>query len=101
MPLKLKDVILENDKAGLLALGLVLLVTGQALSKNNQPILLFLRYVFFAASLIIYGYVFYIHNQERIEKKKNGKINNHHLLSISPERNHSFFKRGKARILSY
>jgi len=75
MPLKFKDVIPENDKAGLLALGLVLLITGQALSKSNQPILLFLRYVFFAASLIIYGYVFYIHNQERIEKKKKREQN--------------------------
>ena len=75
MPLKFKDVIPENDKAGLLALGLVLLITGQAFSKSNQPILLFLRYVFFAASLIIYGYVFYIHNQERIEKKKKREQN--------------------------
>jgi len=75
MPLKFKDVIPENDKAGLLALGLVLLIVGQALSKSNQPILLFLRYVFFAASLIIYVYVFYIHNQERIEKKKEREKN--------------------------
>jgi len=75
MPLKFKDVIPENDKAGLLALGLVLLIVGQALSKSNQPILLFLRYVFFAASLIIYVYVFYIHNQERIEKKKQREKN--------------------------
>ena len=75
MPLKFKDVIPENDKAGLLALGLVLLIIGQALSKSNQPILLFLRYVFFAASLIIYGYVLYIHNQERIEKKKEREKN--------------------------
>jgi len=70
MPIKFKDVIPENDKAGLLALGLVLLIIGQALSKSSQPILLVLRYVLFAASMIIYGYVFYIHNQERIEKKK-------------------------------
>ena len=60
----------ENDKAGLLALGLVLLIIGQVLSKSLQPILLVLRYILFAASMIIYGYVFYIHNQERIEKKK-------------------------------
>ncbi len=70
MPIKFKDVIPENDKAGLLALGLVLLIIGQVLSKNSQPILLILRYILFAASMIIYGYVFYIHNQERIEKKK-------------------------------
>jgi len=70
MPIKFKDVLPENDKAGLLALGLVLLIIGQALSKSSQPLLLVLRYVLFAASLIIYGYVFYIHNQERIEKKK-------------------------------
>ncbi len=70
MPIKFKDVIPENDKAGLLALGLALLIIGQALSKSLQPILLVLRYVLFAASMIIYGYVFYIHNQERIEKKK-------------------------------
>jgi len=70
MPIKFKDVIPENDKAGLLALGLVLLILGQTLSKSSQPILLVLRYVLFAASMIIYGYVFYIHNQERIEKKK-------------------------------
>ena len=70
MPIKFKDVIPENDKAGLLALGLVLLIIGQALSKSSQPILLVLRYVLFAASMILYGYVFYIHNQERIEKKK-------------------------------
>jgi len=75
MPVKFKDVIPENDKAGLLALGLVLLIIGQALSKSTQPILLVLRYVFFAASLIIYGYVFYIHNQERIEKKKEREKN--------------------------
>ena len=70
MPIKFKDVIPENDKAGLLDLGLVLLIIGQVLSKSSQPLLLVLRYVLFAASLIIYGYVFYIHNQERIEKKK-------------------------------
>ena len=70
MPIKFKDVIPENDKAGLLALGLVLLIIGQALSKSSQPILLVLRYILFAASMIIYGYVFYIHNQERIEKKR-------------------------------
>lgn len=70
MPIRFKDVIPENDKAGLLALGLVLLIIGQALSKSSQPLLLVLRYVLFAASVIIYGYVFYIHNQERIEKKK-------------------------------
>ena len=70
MPIKFKDVIPENDKAGLLALGLVLLIIGQVLSKNSQPILLILRYILFAASMIIYGYVFFIHNQERIEKKK-------------------------------
>ena len=70
MPIKFKDVIPENDKAGLLALGLALLIIGQVLSKNSQPILLILRYILFAASMIIYGYVFYIHNQERIEKKK-------------------------------
>ena len=70
MPIKFKDVIPENDKAGLLALGLVLLIIGQVLSKNSQPILLILRYILFAVSMIIYGYVFYIHNQERIEKKK-------------------------------
>ena len=75
MPVKFKDVIPENDKAGLLALGLVLLIIGQALSKSTQPILLVLRYVFFVASLIIYGYVFYIHNQERIEKKKEREKN--------------------------
>ena len=75
MPVKFKDVIPENDKAGLLALGLVLLIIGQALSKSTQPILLVLRYVFFAASLIIYGYVFHIHNQERIEKKKEREKN--------------------------
>jgi len=70
MPIKFKDVIPENDKAGLLALGLVLLIIGQALSKSSQSILLVLRYILFAASMIIYGYVFYIHNQERIEKKR-------------------------------
>jgi len=70
MPIKFKDVIPENDKAGLLALGLALLIIGQVLSKNSQPILLILRYILFTASMIIYGYVFYIHNQERIEKKK-------------------------------
>jgi len=75
MPIKFKDVIPENDKAGLLALGLVLLIIGQALSKSSQSILLILRYVLFAASMIIYGYVFYIHNQERIEKKKEREKN--------------------------
>lgn len=73
MPRNIKDSIPENDKSGLLVLGLVLLIIGQALSKSSQPILLFLRYVFFAASLTIYGYVFHIHNQERIEKKKREK----------------------------
>jgi len=75
MPIKFKDVIPENDKAGLLALGLVLLIIGQTLSKSSQSILLILRYVLFAASMIIYGYVFYIHNQERIEKKKEREKN--------------------------
>ena len=75
MPLKFKDVIPENDKAGLLALGLVLLVIGQALSKSSQLILQILRYVLFAAAMIIYGYVFHIHNQERIEKKKEREKN--------------------------
>lgn len=75
MPIKFKDMIPENDKAGLLALGLVLLIIGQALSKSAQPLLLVLRYVLFAASMIIYGYVFYIHNQERIEKKKEREKN--------------------------
>ena len=75
MPIKFKDVIPENDKAGLLALGLVLLIIGQALSKSAQSILLVLRYVLFAASMIIYGYVFHLHNQERIEKKKEREEN--------------------------
>jgi hypothetical protein len=73
--MKFKDVIPENDKAGLLALGLVLLVIGQALSKSSQLILQILRYVFFVAAMIIYGYVFHIHNQERIEKKKEREKN--------------------------
>ena len=75
MPIKFKDTIPENDKAGLLALGLVLLIIGQALSKSTHTILLILRYVFFGVSVIIYGYVFYIHNQERIEKKKERENN--------------------------
>jgi|AntAceMinimDraft_14_1070370.scaffolds.fasta_scaffold127333_1 hypothetical protein len=70
MPRNIKNSIPENDKAGLLALGFVLLIIGQALSKSTQPLLIVLRYALFAAALINYGYVFYVHNQERIEKKK-------------------------------
>ena len=43
MPRNIKDSIPENDKDGLLALGLVLLIIGQALSKSTQPLLLVLR----------------------------------------------------------
>ena len=67
---RIKDSIPENDKAGLLALGLILLIISQALSKSTQPFLIVLRYVLFAAALVNYGYVLYVHNQERIEKKK-------------------------------
>ena len=67
---RIKDSIPENDKAGLLALGLILLIISQALSKSTQPSLIVLRYVLFVAALVNYGYVLYVHNQERVAKKK-------------------------------
>jgi hypothetical protein len=66
-----KHTLPEKYQTWLLALSLVLLIAVQALSKYTEPILVALRYVLFSAMLISYGYVFFINNRERIEKKKN------------------------------
>ncbi len=75
MPMKFKDSLPKNDHAGLLTLGLVLLITGQALSKSTQPVLIVLRYVFFAAAMINYGYVLYLYNRDRIAREKEQRKN--------------------------
>jgi hypothetical protein len=61
----------EKYQTGLLALSLGLLIAVQALSKRPEPILIALRYILFSAMLISSGYVLYINNRERVEKKKN------------------------------
>jgi len=75
MPMKFKDSLPENDHAGLLALGLVLLIIGQVLSNSTQPLLLVLRYVFFAVAMINYGYVLYLYNRDRIAREKEQRKN--------------------------
>ena len=71
VPNRLRDALPENDKAGLLAVGLILLMISQYLSnKTTSPWLIVLRYVLFIAALAIYGYVLYVHNRERIKKKR-------------------------------
>jgi len=73
LPKRFKDALPENDKAGLLALGLVLLMISQYLADAEKTLLIILRYASFAAALILYGYVFYVHNKERVEKKRQRK----------------------------
>ena len=73
LPKRFKDALPENDKAGLLALGLVLLMVSQYLADAVKPWLIIVRYILFAAALILYGYVLYIHNKERVEKKRQRK----------------------------
>jgi len=48
-------------------------MVSQYLADAVKPWLIFVRYVLFAAALILYGYVLYIHNKERVEKKRQRK----------------------------
>lgn len=68
MPKTFKDYFPENDYAGRLTLGIVLLVAGQAISKFDGVVYSVLHWVFFTTAVINYGVVLFLYQRQKQEK---------------------------------
>lgn len=68
MPKKFQDFLPENDYAGRLALGLVLLLASQLVKNYPGSFFIVLRWALFAAALINYAVVLYLYQQQKQEK---------------------------------
>ena len=67
---RINETLPDNRKTAMLAIGLVLLITGQILAKSANIYVLILRYVLFTVSVVIYFYVAVTHHRERVAAKK-------------------------------
>lgn len=68
MPKTLKEFFPEKDYAGRLALGMVLLILGQAMTLYDGIVYSVLRWVFFAAAVVNYGMVLYYYQRQKQNK---------------------------------
>jgi hypothetical protein len=70
MPRTIKDIFPENDYAGRLGLGLVLLVISQWMTKFDGAVFMILRWIFLLAALVNYVFIVIRYDQQRKEKAK-------------------------------
>ncbi len=68
MPRTLKEFLPEKDYAGRLALGLVLLILGQAMTLYDGVVYSVLRWVFFIAAFVNYGMILYFYQRQKQDK---------------------------------
>jgi hypothetical protein len=68
MPRTLKEFFPENDYAGRLALGLVLLGAGQLMTYYDGLVYSILRWVFFTAAVVNYGMVLFFYQRQKQDK---------------------------------
>jgi hypothetical protein len=69
MPRTLKEILPENDYAGRLGLGLVLLVASQIMTKYDGVIFMILRWVLLIAAIVNYGIVLMLYVEQRKKKQ--------------------------------
>ena len=69
MPRTLKEILPENDYAGRLGLGLVLLVVSQIMTKYDGVIFMILRWVLLIAAIVNYGIVLMLYVEQRKKKQ--------------------------------
>lgn len=65
MPGNLKEFLLEKDNAGRLALGLGLLILGQAMTLNEGVLYGVLRWIFFTAALVNCGMIVFLYQRQK------------------------------------
>ena len=68
MPRTIKDILPENDYAGRLGLGLVLVIASQLMTKYEGPVFMILRWVFLIASFANYVIVLMLYLEQKKEK---------------------------------
>ena len=68
MPRTFKDFLPEKDYAGRLALGLVLLILGQAMTLYDGVVYSILRWVFFTAAFVNYGMILFFYQRQKQDK---------------------------------
>jgi hypothetical protein len=69
MPRTLKEILPENDYAGRLGLGLVLLVASQIMTKYDGVIFMILRWVLLIAAIVNYGIILMLYVEQRKKKQ--------------------------------
>lgn len=66
----LKELLPDNKKTFVIALGLALLFTSQALGQFSSVFLKILRYTLFVIAIGLYFYVAFAFHRERLKKKR-------------------------------
>ncbi len=73
MQKRIKDILNDKEYTIWLILALILLIVSQFLAKQPGTPALVMRWVLFAAAVIIYGVVLYLNDRNRRAKKKEEK----------------------------
>ena len=68
MPRTFKEFLPEKDYAGRLALGLGLLILGQAMTLYEGVLYVVLRWIFFTAALVNYGMILFLYQRQKQDK---------------------------------
>jgi hypothetical protein len=68
MPKTLKEFLPENDYAGRLLLGIVLLIAAQAMTKFDGAVYAVLRWVFFTTAVVNYGVVLFLYQRQKQDR---------------------------------
>jgi hypothetical protein len=68
MPRTFKEFLPEKDYAGRLALGLGLLILGQAMTLYDGVLYTVLRWIFFTSALVNYGMILFLYQRQKQDK---------------------------------
>ena len=70
MPRTFKEFLPKNDYAGRFALGLGLLILGQAMTLYEGALYSVLRWVFFTSALVNYGMILFLYQRQKQDKMR-------------------------------